>query len=332
MRENLLFEKSADYQYYQVEGTHYEIGYLTALHGKKTFGTQGMKGQERLFAEKCREIVQEYFPEMIEEFNGYANALSLTEENLLWHYSLGLQGGCSAFAVQTKYGNFVGRNYDYHYFENRRHLIHTVPRSGYASIGMHEGLVGGRFDGINQEGLFVSFNAAGTPPTSTRPGLSVQLIVRYLLEKCKDAEEAVKALLELPVKEPKSYLIADQSKAYVVEVHPKEKAVREAKNHRIIVTNHFVDDSMTKYNDVNTHSRARYSTINSSIEEILRCTEKDEIINRMKGLLTIHDPPVCGHMNGHATFWSCISMLSSKQIYYCLGAPCRNPYIEYFKI
>ncbi|MBU8772082.1 C45 family autoproteolytic acyltransferase/hydolase [Cytobacillus oceanisediminis] len=332
MKENLLYERKADYQFYKIKGTHKEIGFETAKKGGKLIGATKLSNEQKRYALECRNIVREVYPEIILEFEGYANALSLQEEDLLWHYSLGAKGGCSSFAVMTDKGILSGRNYDYYYFENRRHLIHTEPTVGYSSIGMHEGLVGGRFDGMNEKGLFVSFNGAGGTPIKSKPGISVQLIVRLLLEKCKTAKEAKSVLLEIPIKEPNSYMIVDNEDAFVIEAHPERKEVINMENGYLLATNHFTHLNMRKYNKVNNHTFERYSKIASDLEELIsKNPDMDNQYESIKNILVEHDPPICGHEDGFATFWSSISNLKDKKIYYCLGAPCRNKYAEYLK-
>jgi len=46
-------------------------------------------------------------------------------------------------------------------------------------------------------------------------------------------------------------------------------------------------------------------------------------------ILTDHQTPICGHVDGLATFWSAIGDLTNQKVAYSLGAPCRNDYKEY---
>jgi predicted choloylglycine hydrolase len=330
MSINLQEERKADYQTFEAAGTHYAIGLETARHAGKQFGPpDGWSTEQRKFAEKCRVVVNDLYPEMIEEFKGYAEGLGTREDELLWHYTLGVTGGCSGIALRTPGGMFVGRNYDFFYWENRRHLICTRPDIGFAHIGMHEGLVGGRFDGLNEKGLYVSFNGAGPHPDPASPGMSFHLIVRYLLEKCSDAREAQEALLTLPVKEPKSYLVVDGEDAFVAEVHPEKRAVRRMEGDVLMVTNHFKDASMVDYMREWPNSVSRYRKLEEHAARIIRNAD-NEASDQLRQALRDHDAPVCGHEDGLATFWSCIADLQGRRISYSLGAPCRNEYKEYY--
>lgn len=329
LEKNLLEEQQADYQWYEAAGSHFDIGFTTAQKaiGGNDFDRPLNAAQQR-FAAQCREVTAKYYPEIVEEFAGYAKGLNLPEEDLLGHYSLGVTGGCSAIVVDTPEGRIVGRNYDFFYWENRRHLIHTRPDKGFSHLGMHEGLVGGRFDGLNEHGLFVSFNGAGEHPDPAPLGLNFSIIVRYLLEKCADAREAKAALLELPIKEPKSYLIADRRDAFVVEAHPARREVRSLENGRLFVTNHYLHPDMKQYQPEWPNSVARYNKLVEISPALLKSPRAEHDLQR---LLADHTTPLCGHTDGLATFWSCTANLDTGKIAYSLGAPCRNEYKPYFE-
>ena len=328
---NLLEEQKADYQWYEASGSHFDIGFITAQHaGSEAFFSPGGKlsAAQLSYAEKCRAVTAKYYPEIVEEFAGYASALNLPEEDLLGHYTIGATGGCSAIVVDTPEGRIVGRNYDFFYFESRRHLIHTRPDKGYSHTGIHEGLIGGRFDGLNERGLFVSFNGAGDHPDPAPVGIRFHIIVRYLLEKCATAQEAKETLLTLPIKEPKSYLIADRHDAFVVEAHPARREVRSLENGRLFVTNHYLHPDMQAYHPAWPNSVARY---NKLVELSPGLLESPEAELDLRTILADHTAPLCGHNDGLATFWSCTTNLDTGKIAYCLGAPCRNEYKHYFE-
>lgn len=331
LEKNLLEEQQADYQWYEAAGSHFDIGFTTARQaGSAGFISPGGKltPAQLDYAQKCREVTAKLYPEIIEEFAGYARALDLPEDDLLGHYTLGVTGGCSAIVMDTTEGRVVGRNYDFFYWENRRHLIRTLPAKGYSHVGMHEGLVGGRFDGLNERGLFVSFNGAGDHPDPAPVGIAFHLIVRYLLEKCADALEAKEALLELPIKEPKSYLVADRRAAFVVEAHPARREVRPLEEGPLVVTNHYVHPDMAAYQPAWPNSVARYNKLAESFPALRQSPRAEHDLRK---LLADHSAPLCGHTDGLATFWSCTANLDTGRIAYSLGAPCRHDYRPYFE-
>ena len=228
---NLLEEQKADYQWYEASGSHFDIGFITAQHaGSEAFFSPGGKlsAAQLSYAEKCRAVTAKYYPEIVEEFAGYASALNLPEEDLLGHYTIGATGGCSAIVVDTPEGRIVGRNYDFFYFESRRHLIHTRPDKGYSHTGIREGLIGGRFDGLYERGLFVSFgNASGPVPPfaltelnnhgslfATRPKLNDYVARRRELLQGADTLFAavINGTLHVPIN--RAYALKDAAKAH----------------------------------------------------------------------------------------------------------------------
>ncbi|GAB3018537.1 C45 family autoproteolytic acyltransferase/hydolase [Natronobiforma cellulositropha] len=320
--DDLEYELAADYRSYHVDGSHYDIGVRTAGHSTTAITPEAgidLTPGARAVAEESREAVAGVFPELLEEFRGYAEALDLPEADLYWHFAPGVEGACSAVALETDDGLLVGRNYDFFYDVTRRHLVYTTPEVGYAHVGTHEGLVGGRFDGLNERGLFVAFTAAGEPDDSVA-GMAFHLAVRYLLERCDSARDALETLRSLPLREPKGYLLVDGDDAFVVEAHPERTAVREPTAGVLALTNHFVDPAMTAYQPPWENSQRRY--------ERLRALATLESPGRdaLESALCDHDAPVCGHEDGLSTFWSCVAEPGAGTVTYALGAPCRNAY------
>ncbi|GIV96711.1 MAG: hypothetical protein KatS3mg057_1368 [Herpetosiphonaceae bacterium] len=87
---------------------------------------------------------------------------------------------------------------------------------------MNGGLVGGRYDGVNEYGLFVSLHKvmADRPP-AYEPGIPYHLFPRLALELCANAEQAAELFLELPHLAPFNYLVADPSGTMIkLECYP----------------------------------------------------------------------------------------------------------------
>ncbi|SMC27532.1 Acyl-coenzyme A:6-aminopenicillanic acid acyl-transferase [Andreprevotia lacus DSM 23236] len=326
---NLAEEQAADYQRYAIAGTPDEMAATLAaiaapLAPPLQFQQAGWSTPQRDYARACRALTAELYPQLVEEIDAYADAAHVARDDMLWHYSLGVTGGCSAVAVRTRDGMVVGRNYDFFYFENRRHLLTTRPAGRYAHVGMHDGLAGGRFDGMNEHGLFVSFNGAGEHADPAPVGLTFHHVVRYLLERCRSMAEARAALLELPIKEAKSYLLVDAGDACVVEAHTSRRAVRELDDSGLLrVTNHYLHPAMQPLCPPWPNSEARFDALGA----LQPAQGAEETVAQLRALLAGHDAPLCGHQDGLATFWSAVAQPATGEISYCLGAPCRNPWL-----
>jgi predicted choloylglycine hydrolase len=102
--------------------------------------------------------------------------------------------GCSQAAVLPG-GPALIRNYDWDY----RLFDGIVARTAYAGrrvLGMLDCLWG-LLDGVNDAGLAVSLTFGGRPEIGD--GFGIPLVIRYVLEVCGTAEEAVRVLCRIPV-------------------------------------------------------------------------------------------------------------------------------------
>jgi len=102
--------------------------------------------------------------------------------------------GCSQAAVLPG-GPALVRNYDWDY----RLFDAVVARTSYAGrrvLGMLDCLWG-LLDGVNDAGLAVSLTFGGRPQAGE--GFGIPLVIRYVLQTCANAEEAVRALRRIPV-------------------------------------------------------------------------------------------------------------------------------------
>jgi len=136
-------------------------------------------------------------------------------------------------------------------------LFEIHPEQGFSSLSLCAfEYLGGVLDGINSEGLAVailaeeeSLRKAGHEP-SNEVGLHELMSMRYLLDNCRNVEEAKKALLSLKHYYsfiPCHYIIADQSgKSFIFEFSPNRNRsyILDAKGPQCI-TNHLVSHHKT---------------------------------------------------------------------------------------
>ena len=364
--DDLELEKQADYRVYTLAGDHYEIGRqwgmagigeetdpptpeeaakaaqllgltldqfaaLDAAVGAEGVEEEALSPSQLSFAEECLQVVCNFHPPLLDEFEGWAESLGLGTDSMLGMLSFGMEQSlrhCSAFAWRTKDGLIVGRNYDFFYWAKTRHLIHAKPDIYYATVGMNDGLLGGRQEGVNEHGLFVSVHGVVAKPGATRrPGVAFHLVPRILLETCATAGEAVMLAREMPHLMSYSYLIADSQKMFVVEAHPEAVCIRESDDHYIATTNHFLHPELKglMQSPVQKNSDHRLSRIAAALAE---AEKENEPWATVRSILTDHEAPICGHTHGLATLWSMISDLTNQRLAYSLGAPCRNDYQE----
>ena len=367
--DDLELEKSADYRTFTLSGSHYEMGRqwgmialgqetehvkaeeaaeLAQLLGvsveqlatlslddepaRQELGEEETLSPSQLsFGQDCLQVVCNFHPPLMDEFEGWADALGTSMDSVLSMLSSGLEGGSrssSSFAWRSEASVIVGRNHDSLYLARTRHLIHARPEIYYATVGMNDGLLGGRQEGVNERGLFVSVHrVVGKPAAKVRPGVISHLLPRILLETCATAGEAVMLAREIPHLMSFAYLIADQQGMFVVEAHPESVRVREAEDGYIAVTNHYLhpDFQSLMQSTIQENSEQRHSRIVSALEE---ADEDSDPWETAKAILCDHETPICGHTDGLATLWSMVADLPSQRLAYSLGAPCRNEYQE----
>jgi predicted choloylglycine hydrolase len=141
---------------------------------------------------------------------------------------------CSQAAVVDAEGPLLIRNYDLDPALNESTLLRSA-WLGRDVAGMVEGL-SGLADGMNAAGLAVSLAFGGRPAIG--PGFGVPLILRYLLETCRDTADAVAALRTLPCHMSYNLTLIDRGGRHAtVLLAPDRPAIvteaRHATNHQL---------------------------------------------------------------------------------------------------
>ena len=142
---------------------------------------------------RLRQHMPELVPlweDLVEVVGGHRLAATILT---LWNPPAFLTG-CSQ-AVVPNGGPALIRNYDWDY----RLFDATVASTAYLGrrvVGT-EDCGWGLLDGVNDAGLAVSLTFGGRPQVGE--GFGVPLVLRYVLQTCGDVDEAVAALLRIPV-------------------------------------------------------------------------------------------------------------------------------------
>jgi predicted choloylglycine hydrolase len=166
-------------------------------HGGPAQSTGAQPAGARPSVPEARARLEEHMPElvptwqrlsaMLGEDPGAAAALAL------WNPPPFLTG-CSQAAVLPG-GPALVRNYDWDY----RLFDAVVARTSWGGrrvLGMLDCLWG-LLDGVNDAGLAVSLTFGGRPQAGQ--GFGIPLVIRYVLQTCTTAEDAVRALRRIPV-------------------------------------------------------------------------------------------------------------------------------------
>jgi len=156
----------------------------------------------------ARRMLAEHMPELVptwERLVELAGGGDLAARMLTLYDPPPVVTGCSQ-AVFARPEPVLARNYDFDpvLLEG---VIRETAFAGRRVIGMSDCLWG-LLDGINDAGLVVSLAFGGRRETG--PGFAVPLVLRYLLETCEDATDALAALARVPVQASYNVTILDR--------------------------------------------------------------------------------------------------------------------------
>jgi hypothetical protein len=327
-----------DYRLFDLAGEPYEVGRaLGAATAPFAVPAWWPPPPGLEFARACEALIAELCPAIVEELHGYADAQRVPYTDLLrgvCRRSMRLrgrppaypEGGCTAFAAARAGGPVLaGRNYDFHPVQRIRQRIRLAPAAGLASAGARGSVPGGRYDGVNAAGLFISLHVVlADEPAEHRPGIPFHLVPRIVLETCANVAEALDWLLRLPHLHSFNYLLADRSGGLaVVEAHPLGVRALEpemaAGAAYAAATNHFRHPDMRGFQRGRKldHSQGRWNRLKALVAAPEALT-----FAAIPRLLADHAGPICGHSGGHTTLWSLAVDLTQGWLAYAAGPAC----------
>ena len=175
----------------------------------------------------------------------------------------------------------------------------------------------------------------GTKLEDIRPGFNAVFIVRYLLEKANDVNDAKELLFKLPISSNCNILLADKSgDMFVIECTPNKKTIREPikindKLSVICTVNNFVSESMKKYewDEIDEYNTTeRYNNVINAFEKY----NDEDIIEYIKEILKGNKGFMCQYDKSlnFETVWSSIFDLDDLTIYRSEGNPRRCRFIK----
>jgi predicted choloylglycine hydrolase len=323
-------EQAADYRVVELRGSGADIGAHSAQFLQRVpspFRRWPWENDQE-FLEACATIVDDVAPWLWEELATFAEHIGLPAEQGLFVRGGALPHGCSAVAWRAPDGRVLaGRTYDFYTRMRTRHLLITQPDDGYRHLGMNGGLVGGRYDGMNEHGVFVALHKVmADRPDQHEPGVPYHLLPRLALQCCRTAEQAADLITNLPHLSSFNYTLADATGALIaLETYPGKPVHRRDGDDVIAVTNHYTSPDLRPLQ--------RKRPVDDSIR---RKHALETVVDRdaapwdaTLAAVADHEGGVCCHREFGATLWAGVFNLSAKEAAYSFGAPCRNALQRY---
>jgi len=246
-------DKFAEVRHVVLKGSNFEIGKKIGELAKKD-GTVITPTSEHIMNRAKREYMAKNYPILYERMKGVAAAygLNITDDSYdfsgLFQKQMAPPGCSVTFYPESSTANghnILSRNYDFTTGDitgrkpregqlammARPILFEFHPDKGYSSLSLCAfEYLGGVLDGINSEGLAVAILAEeeSGPKVGHEPGNEVGMHelmgMRYLLDNCKNVDEAKEALLSLKHYYsfiPCHYIVADRNgKSFIFEFSP----------------------------------------------------------------------------------------------------------------
>ena len=333
----------------RLKGDHYEMGVKRGKIFKKCQVSFPLHLDEFQLehGERSEAALRKYFPEVCKEISGVSDAIGADYLRFAsWMLCMGccmynLENnipvevrGCTAFAYAKGGRILYGRNNDLPPYlrEGSKSEIYA-PKNGNRFQITTSSFINGE-EGINEHGLAVAMTFVMTSLDKIQAGFNSCFIVRYLLEKADNTEQAVSLLMELSIASNCNILLADKSgDMKVVECTPSMKKIRDAEsfdNGRIICTvNSFTSEEMKSYDDANGDdydSHKRYQVV---MDSFASGRIKEDYIETTKQLLKGDYGFMCQYDNepDFETVWSSVFDLESLTVYRAEGDPRKKKFM-----
>ncbi|MBY7141865.1 choloylglycine hydrolase [Virgibacillus sp. NKC19-3] len=322
-----------------LEGSSYEIGEKQALEfwenpqAKKLYFGESPDSDKAYL--EMRAQIEEYCPGLNEELEGFAKGFGLEPNQLNFFNDAWLTpGGCSLGVVSPRKmidgKTYLVRNYDLSPEISDMRLCSTKVKGRFAHTGFSVSIIG-RSEGLNEKGLCVAFASCGMPignyPGMREPassGLQFMVIVRAILETCKNTEEAVYAIKNMPVGTNMNLLIADaEGEAALASTFDGVKLVEKTDMDYLTATNHAVFPEIQNLEQGKLNqSLQRYKILESTFS-----AKGKRSVREIKELLLKEYPEgvsVHNYNENFGTVHSVLFNLTDRQLDFSFGSPLQN--------
>jgi len=273
-----------------------------------------------------------------EEIKGFSDIIGVSEEQVLFYAMTYLERGCSLMAAlpqKTENSHTVmARSFDFNNEMDEMCFAFTYIKGKYRHIGSTLNLFG-RCDGMNEHGLAVCKASNGLPVGNFEggqkagvTGFNFWIVVRSILENCKNVDEAIKWTMDAPIGYNINLMLADSyNKIALLQCIDGHKAykVLDGRNDEtyLSVTNHVLLEGIKPYEKMLIeNSVIRNDRIVKLFEEKKQISKDD-----IKSLLSTSYPDgLCCHYYKEffGTIRSMVFDVTDKTIEMTFGSPQAN--------
>ena len=273
-----------------------------------------------------------------EEIKGFSDIIGVSEEQVLFYAMTYLERGCSLMAAlpqKTENSHTVmARSFDFNNEMDEMCFAFTDIKGKYRYIGSTLNLFG-RCDGMNEHGLAVCKASNGLPVGNFEggqkagvTGFNFWIVVRSILENCKNVDEAIKWTMDAPIGYNINLMLADSyNKIALLQCIDGHKAykVLDGSNDEtyLSATNHVLLEDIKPYEKMLIeNSVIRNDRIVKLFEEKKQISKDD-----IKSLLSTSYPDgLCCHYYKEffGTIRSMVFDVTNKTIEMTFGSPQAN--------
>ncbi len=324
-----------------LKGSHYEIGKQQGEFVEQhPFLIPQFIEQENLISHnhwtESRNILNQYCSGINEEIEGFCEVLKIPTKNMMYYYQTLLKAGCSHCVVLPKKTDskhtYVLRNYDLSPKIDDMRFCSTHVEGAYAHSGFSTQYFG-RTEGVNEHGLAVTFSACGQPVGNIEglrkpvvSGLQCFAVIRLLLEKCKNVQEAKSLIEEIPIASNINLIVADPLDAARIEIFDGYKSITsidEESQDFIVSTNHAISLPIQKL------SNRRLEQSTNRYHTLYEYLNRNELVSleSLKGLVEKEYPTgltVHNYEEWFGTLHSVLFDLHNRTMNICFGSPLLN--------
>lgn len=322
-------------------GTHREIGYRygSALRKNGKFILDNVPfpiGEKQIsFSSACRPCYEACFPEILQEISGLADGQQCTasklEAVLFCMYCMLPSCHCSHFAVRSHSNVIFGRNSDFLTCIEKLYTnsIYHLKGEACSFTGNTTSFIQIE-DGVNEHGLAIGLTMVQS--SVVKPGINAGMLLRMILEKCRDVAEALQLLKSLPIASCHTFVLADPTGVIALaECSPIRKEICLPQNPEAFVcaTNLFHTEAMKSlnlYEADNWQAEKRYQTLLQTLKEKVSdfsLTDGMELLSGRNGFICQYD-----RRTGKDTVWSTLYDVRGRRLYRAEGNPSRRKFRE----